>query len=73
MAARPVTSGNHTYIEWVSRFDCDQSDEDATVTQVRDGVLIPGLQALEQRFGPSGPSSPSMAVMEATPGTAGAR
>jgi hypothetical protein len=56
----------------VSRFDCDESDEDITVTQVRDGVLNPGLQALEQRFGPSGPSSPSMAAMEATPGTAGA-
>src|SRR2546421_6574018 len=70
MSARPVTSGNHTYIEWVSRSDCDESDEDAMITQVRDGVLNPGLQALEQRFGPS---SPSMAAMEATPGTAGAR
>ncbi len=70
MSARPVTSGNHTYVEWVSRFDCDESDEDVTVTQERDGVLNPGLQALEQRFGPSGPSS---RAMEATPGTAGAR
>jgi hypothetical protein len=70
MSARSVTSGDHTYVEWVSRFDCDESDEDITVTQVRDGVLNPGLQALEQRFGPSGPSSPSI---EATPGTAGAR
>jgi hypothetical protein len=41
-----------------------------TVSQVRDGVLIPGLHALEQRFGPSGPPSPAM---DATPGTAGAR
>jgi hypothetical protein len=70
MSARPVTSANHTYVEWVSRFDCDESDEDAMITQVRDGVLTPGLQALEQWFGPSGP--PSLAV-EATPGTAGAR
>jgi hypothetical protein len=54
---------DHTYIEWVSRFDCDESDEDAMITQVRDGVLAPGLKALEQRFGPS------MTTMEA----AGAR
>jgi hypothetical protein len=58
MSARPVTSANHTYVEWVSRFDCDESDEDAMITQVRDGVLAPGLKALEQRFGPSGPSGP---------------
>jgi hypothetical protein len=44
--------------------------QDAMITQVRDGVLAPGLKALEQRFGPSGPS---MAAVEATPGTAGAR
>jgi hypothetical protein len=69
MSARPVTSANHTYVEWVSRFDCDESDEDMTVTQVRDGVLNPGLQALELRFGPSGPPGPAT---EAMPGTAGA-
>jgi hypothetical protein len=63
MTARPVTLSDHTYIEWVSRFDCDESDEDAMITQVRDGVLAPGLKALEQRFGPS------MTTMEA----AGAR
>jgi len=73
MSARPVTSANHTYVEWVSRFDCDESDEDAMITEVRDGVLAPGLKALEQRLGPSGPSGPSMAAVEATPGTAGAR
>lgn len=59
MTARPVTLSDHTYIEWVSRFDCDESDEDAMITQVRDGVLAPGLKALEQRFGPS------MTTMEA--------
>lgn len=53
MSALPVTTSNQTYIEWVSRFDCDEADEGATVTQVRDGVLTPGLKALEQRFGPS--------------------
>ena len=53
MTARPVTLSNHTYIEWVSRFDCDESDEDTMITQVRDGVLTPGLKALEQRFAPS--------------------
>lgn len=53
MTARPITLSNHTYIEWVSRFDCDESDEGAVIAQVRDGVLTPGLNALEQRFGPS--------------------
>jgi len=53
MTARPITLSNHTFIEWVPRFDCDESDEDTMITQVRDGVLTPGLKALEQRFGPS--------------------
>jgi hypothetical protein len=48
-------------IEWVSRFDCDESDEDAMITQVRDGVLTAGLKALKQRFGPSATAT------EATP------
>ena len=51
MAARPITLSNHAYIEWSSQFDCDEADEDKVITQVRDGVLIPGLKALEQRFG----------------------
>ena len=61
MTARPITVSNHTYIEWVSRFDCDESDEEAVIGQVRDGVLTPGLKALEQRFGLS------MTATEATP------
>jgi len=28
-----------------------RSRRDKVITQVRDGVLIPGLKALEQRFG----------------------
>jgi len=67
MSARPITVSNHTYIEWVSRFDCDESDEDAMIAQVRDGVLIPGLNALEQRFGSS------MTATEATPVASRAR
>ena len=55
MSARPVTSANHTYVEWVSRFDCDESDEDTMITQVRDGVLAPGLKALEQTVRPVRP------------------
>jgi len=57
MAARPITLSNHAYVEWSSQFDCDEADEadeadeDKVITQVRDGVLIPGLKALEQRFG----------------------
>jgi len=54
MAARPITFSNHAYVEWSSQFDrdeADEADEDKVITQVRDGVLIPGLKALEQRFG----------------------
>jgi hypothetical protein len=53
MAARPVTLGNRTHVEWSSRFDCDESDQDKTITQIRDGVFVPGLRALEERFGPA--------------------
>jgi hypothetical protein len=50
IAIRPVTLSDHTYVEWSSRFDCDEADEDKAVAQIRDGVLIPGLKALGQRF-----------------------
>jgi hypothetical protein len=42
----------HAYVEWSSRFDCDEADEDKVIAQVRDGIMLPGLRALEQRFGP---------------------
>ena len=51
ITARPVTLGDRTHVEWSSRFDCDEADEDKTVAAIREGVLIPGLRALEQRFG----------------------
>ena len=54
ITARPVTVSDHTYVEWSSRFDCDEADEDTTIAQIRDGVLVPGLKALEQRFGSGG-------------------
>ena len=50
MTVRPVTLNDQTYVEWSSRFDCDEADEDKMITQIRDGVLTPGLTALEQRF-----------------------
>jgi hypothetical protein len=53
MTARPVTLSDQTYVEWTSRFDCDEADEDKITAAVRDGVLVPGLKALEQRFGPA--------------------
>jgi Polyketide cyclase / dehydrase and lipid transport len=49
---RPVTVTDGTYIEWSSRFDCDQAEEEKTVAAIRDGVLVPGLMALQRRFGP---------------------
>ena len=58
MTARPVTIGNHTYVEWSSRFDCDEADEDKTTGQIRDGVLVPGLRALGERFGMAAPAPP---------------
>jgi hypothetical protein len=51
MTAQPVTLSDQTYVEWSSRFDCDEADEDKVIAAVRDGVLVPGLKALEQRFG----------------------
>jgi hypothetical protein len=51
MTVRPVTMTDHAYVEWSSRFDCDEADEDKVTAAVRDGVLVPGLKALEQRFG----------------------
>ncbi len=53
MTVRPVTLSDQTYIEWSSRFDCDEADEDKVAAAVRDGVLAPGLKALEQRFRPA--------------------
>ena len=57
ITVRPVTIGDHTYVEWSSRFDCDEADEDKATAGIRDGVLVPGLKALEQRFSPV-PSAP---------------
>ena len=53
LTARPVTLSSQTYVEWSSRFDCDEADEDKVIAAIRDGVLVPGLKALEQRFGPA--------------------
>jgi hypothetical protein len=53
MTARPVTVADHTFVEWVSEFDCDEMDEDKATAQIRDGILVPGLQALQDRFVPS--------------------
>jgi len=50
-AVRAVTIGNCAYVEWWSRFDCDEPDEDKTTAQIRDGVLVPGMRALGDRFG----------------------
>ena len=53
ITARPVTVTGHTYVEWSSRFDCDEADEGKAIAAIRDGVFVPGLRALEQRFGPA--------------------
>jgi hypothetical protein len=51
ITVRPVTLTDHAYVEWSSRFDCDEAEEDKVIAAIRDGVLVPGLRALEQRFG----------------------
>jgi len=53
ITARPVTVTGHTSVEWSSRFDCDEAHADKTIAAIRDGVFVPGLKALEQRFGPA--------------------
>jgi len=55
MVTRPITVSNQSYVEWSASFDCDEADEDTMISRVRDGVLTPGLKALEQRFGPATP------------------
>ena len=51
ITVRPVTVTGHAYVEWSSRFDCDEADEDKVTAQIHDGIMVPGLRALEQRFG----------------------
>ena len=53
MTVRPVTVTGYAYVEWSSRFDCDEADEDKAIAAIRDGVFVPGLKALEQRFQPA--------------------
>ena len=53
ITARPVTVTGHTYVEWSSRFDCDEADEGKAIAAIRHSVFVPGLRALEQRFGPA--------------------
>jgi hypothetical protein len=52
----PVTMSDQNYVQWSSRFDCDEADEDKAIAAIRDGVLVPGLKALEQRFGTAPPT-----------------
>ncbi|MEV6235563.1 SRPBCC family protein [Lentzea sp. NPDC051838] len=51
-AALRVTpaSDSRSLVEWTADFDCDLSDEPAVVATVRDGVFLPGLAALKERF-----------------------
>ena len=64
ITARPVTLTDDTYVEWSSRFDCDEADEDKAVTAIRDGVLVPGLRALGRDSSGPAPSAPSPAARD---------
>lgn len=37
-------------VEWTADFDCDATDEPQVLSQVRDGIFLPGLAALKERF-----------------------
>ena len=41
ITVRPVSLSDHAYVEWSSRFDCDEADEDKAIAAIRDGVLVP--------------------------------
>jgi len=47
-----VTSASETMslVEWTAEFDCDATDEPEVISQVRDGIFLPGLAALKERF-----------------------
>ena len=48
LRVRPAADGS--LVEWSASFDCDAADEPKVVAQVRDGVFLPGLAALKERF-----------------------
>ncbi len=52
MRVEPVGEGSRTFVEWSASFDCDASDANKVIAQARDGIFIPGLAALGQRFRP---------------------
>lgn len=43
-------SGTMSLVEWTADFDCDATDEPQVISQVRDGIFLPGLTALKERF-----------------------
>ncbi|WIY00932.1 SRPBCC family protein [Amycolatopsis mongoliensis] len=51
---RVVAASTQSVVEWDARYDCDEADEDKVAAAVRDGVLLPGLAALQTRFATEG-------------------
>lgn len=45
-----ATSATMSLVEWTTDFDCDATDETQVISQVRDGIFLPGLAALKERF-----------------------
>jgi hypothetical protein len=43
-------SDTTSLVEWTAGFDCDATDEPQVISQVRDGIFLPGLAALKERF-----------------------
>lgn len=49
-ALRVLPASGGSLVEWTAVFDCDEADEPKVTAQVRDGVFLPGLAALKERF-----------------------
>jgi hypothetical protein len=43
-------SDTMSLVEWTADFDCDVTDEPQVTSQVRDGIFLPGLAELKERF-----------------------
>ena len=50
LAVTPVTDTGESLVTWSARFDCDAAAEPELVAGFDEGVFVPGLQALEERF-----------------------
>ena len=48
MSLRPVTEGDHTFIDWAAEFDCEESDERELVELISTDVFQGGFTSLKK-------------------------